>query len=228
MNKKNLVIALILVDIPIVIGVVLWFLVLAPPVQNFMELPGMSLSESEKYELAKDIGHSERLMWEAYYKDDKVTIAKELVTVLQVQFGIDAIKAVRIAEPLAQAALAFAGSTEDYEEKVLPHLIDAYTKIQEAAKMSFNPREAAAAELGWWVARRTPGKDSPENVGKEIAKLYSAVYGVDNGDIQRAGRLRATAANKRDTNADAPPWSEIEAIITEGYIALITGIMKGG
>ena len=74
-----------------------------------------------------------------------------------------------------------------------------------------------------------PGNRGEDQVAELSAGLpgYTAIYGVDNGDILRAGRLRATAANERDTNPNDPPWAEIEAALTEGYIALITGIMQG-
>lgn len=226
MNKKKLTIILLLIDIPIIIGVLVWFFLMRPPAESFLDLPGANLDEKQKYELAKGVGRSERLMWEAYYNGNHATIAKELVNVLQVQFGITVLDAASIADPLAKAAKAFAESTEGYEENVLPHLVTAYTQVQVASGMGFNPREVAAAELGWWVARRTPGQDDPNNVGKEIAKLYTAMYGTESGEILRAGMLRANAANKRDTNADNPPWDEIEIMLTEGYISLITGIMK--
>lgn len=82
----------------------------------------------------------------------------------------------------------------------------------------------ARAELGWWVARRTPGRNSPAQVGAEIANLYALLYGKTNPNLQKAGLLRAKAAYLRDQGGNSPDWQEVERLLRESYEALVVGL----
>jgi hypothetical protein len=86
---------------------------------------------------------------------------------------------------------------------------------------TWDAEAAARAELEWWVKRRTPGQNSPEEVGRSIAKLYKTLYGRSNPDIEKAGLLRALAAHIRDTSHD---WDKVDTLLKESYRSLIRGI----
>jgi hypothetical protein len=90
--------------------------------------------------------------------------------------------------------------------------------------VSFVPEEAAKAELDWWVARRTPGSDSVEEVGRLIAYLYTVLFGENQPAFERAGLLRAQAAHIRDEGGELCDWSEVEQQLQESYQALQEGI----
>lgn len=66
----------------------------------------------------------------------------------------------------------------------------------------------AKAELAWWVARRIPGKDSPENVGALIADLNAQFYGVPREKVLEASVLRARAGHMRD---EGGPYRSLHA-----------------
>ena len=64
--------------------------------------------------------------------------------------------------------------------------------------MTYDPAVIAKAELAWWIARRIPGKDSPEQVGALIADLNAQFYGVPREKVLEASILRARAGRLRD------------------------------
>ncbi len=174
----------------------------------------------------KAVGESETRMWRAYYLGDELTLGRELSSLQRNKLHVSQLDALRIAEPLARAASTFAGSHGDYERDVLSPLTDGYARIAKATGATWRPEDAARAELAWWVARRTPGQGDPANVGRLIADLYALLYGKRNGDIDRAGLLRAEAAHQRDEEADRgqPNWPAIEAKLVESYVALRKGV----
>jgi len=163
------------------------------------------------------VAEAETRMWQAYYNRDTMEIGMQIIAMLQNQYGISMLEAKAIGERLAKASMTFGRSRSAYERRVLPNLIDAYTRIRDATGRSFDPEEAARAELAWWVARRTPGDDSVEEVGARIAALYAVLYGGDHPVFREAGRLRAEAAHLRDTGGADADWDAVERLLVESY-----------
>lgn len=167
---------------------------------------------------------AETRMWKAYYSRDAMTLLGELTSVLQVQFHLKPGDASSVARDLGLAAAAFQRSgAGEYERAALPNLTQAYTKLRELTGGTWSADAAARAELAWWVRRRTPGKDSPEEVGRDIASLYSILYGGTNADIENAGLQRARAAALRDSGKD---WAEVERLLRESYQSLVRGAAR--
>jgi hypothetical protein len=52
-------------------------------------------------------------------------------------------------------------------------VIDWLAMARDWLHAGFDPRAVARAELAWWVARRTPGQDSPERIGRLMAEAYA-------------------------------------------------------
>ncbi len=174
----------------------------------------------------KAVGQAETRMWRAYYSGDVFTLGREMLALQMSELGISASDALAIGEPLARAAATFSNVHENYERDVLPGLVEGYTRMAKVVGATWDPTAAAKAELAWWLARRTPGENAPKNVGRLIADLYALLYGKHNADIDRAGLLRAEAANQRDKEAargQTPSWSAIEAKLVESYAALKKG-----
>jgi hypothetical protein len=164
-------------------------------------------------------------MWQAYYNGDSKTLGRELIGLLREQFGLSRLEAVEVARDLAKATWTFRQRTGGYERHCLPPLESAYRKIKEATGADWEAQAAARAELGWWVARRTPSQDSPEQVGEKIAELYAVLYGTSNPYIDEAGQLRARAAQLRDEGGtDGCDWDEIERLLLGSYRSLLQGI----
>lgn len=170
---------------------------------------------------SKAIAASETRMWQAYYAKDKKALFEELKTAMRGQFGLSRWTAQLVALELATGARNFAGEQSGYEQNVLPHIEKAYARIQKATGGAFDVKEAARAELDWWVARRTPGQNSVEQVGRRISALYAILYGESNAKIEEAGFLRASAAHVRDVSSD---WAKSQELLEESYTVLLEGL----
>ena len=159
-------------------------------------------------------------MWQAYYARDLPRLHGEMTALLRAQFRLPPADAERIARSLVGAAMKFAIGGANYEQVVLPDLEVAYLQLRALLKLSFDPREAARAELAWWVARRTPGQDNPQQVGNRIAKLYSVIYGGERPEFLEAGVLRAEAAQLRDRGGVNCDWAKVEGLLRRSYRVL--------
>ena len=176
------------------------------------------------------VGKIETHMWQAYYGGgSKAALGMDLLKLMREQFGLSYKTSIQVAHDVSNATLAFRETREqtDYEQKVLPKLVQGYARLRTAVHGPWDPEEVARAELGWWVARRMPEpQNAPEFVGKAIALEYSLVYAKDNAHIQRAGLLRAQAARMRDTGAQHADWPAIEIKLRESYRELVQGIQQ--
>lgn len=164
-------------------------------------------------------------MWQAYYDRGRdMDIARDLLGMLRDEFGLSLYTAYKVGMDLFEATVQFKNTRNNYDALVLPPLVRAYTRLGKAVEKPWDPAAVAQAELAWWVARRTPGADSPENVGRLIARQYALMYGADNAEIQEAGRLRAQAAHQRDAGGANAHWPEIQKVLEASYGALVRGI----
>ena len=178
-----------------------------------------------RFEMEPDkVAAAEARMWQAYYTNDHIALRQELTNLLRSQFGISDSGAKDIGETLASAAMKFESAKSNYKLTILPDLERAYSLLKNKLDISFDPKEAAKAELDWWVARRTPGSDSVEEVGQLIAHLYVVLFGENQSAFERAGLLRAQAAHIRDEGGVSCNWGKVEQLLHESYRALQEGI----
>ncbi len=171
------------------------------------------------------IGSAEAALWQAYYARSHQQLAVGLFDLLQAQFKLSPEAADLVSADLAEASMLFLGSTGKYKEQVLPKLIAAYRRIHDEIGAEWSPEKAAAAELKWWVARRTPGANTPGKVGKYIADSYAVIYGVSNTWTRKAGALRAKAADIRDHGGQNADWDKIEKMLIVSYKYLRKGLV---
>lgn len=176
---------------------------------------------------AVQIAQSETRMWQAYYTRDPLALHGELNLMLHNQFGLSRYRTWQVSSLLTLASLDFAQQPRPIppsaRQKLVGDLAKAYRGIRAATGLKFDPQAAAEAEMAWWIARRTPGENSVDQVGKKIEALYRILYGKTNAQIAEAGRLRAQPAHVRDETAD---WPEVERLLTASYQALLAGIRQ--
>lgn len=172
------------------------------------------------------VAQAETRMWQAYYTNDKKQIGLQLIILLGNQYGVSMLEARQIGVLLAGAAMKFRAAKGNYEKVVLPDLTKAYRMIKLVSGSSFDPAKAARAELAWWVARRTPGKDSVKQVGKKIADLYAVLYGSHKPAFDKAGLLRAQAAGLRDAGGKDADWVKVGKLLRASYRQLKKGDAK--
>jgi len=162
-------------------------------------------------------------MWKAYYEKKNVSLFLDLVTLTREMYRCPRATAVRIAYHFARAAATFANIRSAYEQ-VLPDLEDGYRIVREWSGLTYDPAVIAKAELAWWIARRIPDKDSPEQVGALIADLNAQFYAVPRERVLEASILRARAGRLRDEGGPYANWPEIERLLTESYRSLHKGV----
>jgi hypothetical protein len=155
-------------------------------------------------------------MWQAYYDKERVRLFALLVTLLHEQYHYSWATATLEGFHLARAAATF-GDLKEHYDVVLPDLEAAYDTVRSWTGASFDARAVARAELAWWVARRIPGQNSPEQVGQLIAREYALLYETSSENVAAAALLRAEAAALRDAQAEHPDWSRIARLLQESY-----------
>ena len=162
-------------------------------------------------------------MWKSYYDQRRAALFFDLVTLTRETYRCPRSTAARIAFHFARAASTFANIRTSYEQ-VLPDLEDAYRIARDWSGLTYEPAAIARAELAWWVARRIPGKDSPEQVGALIADLNAQFYGVARDKVLEGSILRARAGRLRDEGGPGANWPEVGRLLTESYRSLHKGV----
>ena len=170
------------------------------------------------------VAAAEARMWRAYYGGKMGELAFQMAGLMREQMGASLWTTKQVIGPMAEGTRIFAKGAGDYQREVLPKLEVSYARLGKACGENWNPHEVAQAELAWWVARRTPGENAPEQVGAKIAHLYTLIYSSENADVEKAGFMRAKAAALRDAGGDNADWTAIEALLLESYTALRRGV----
>ena len=155
-------------------------------------------------------------MWQAYYLKERFRLFRGLVTLLHEQNRYSWAKAIQASFHLARAAARF-GDLRDGHEAVLPDLERAYTIQKDWFDAPYDPAAVARAELAWWVARRVPGEDSPEQVGALIAEENSLIYSVPRERVLAASVLRARAGKLRDQGGDRADWTAVHELLRQAF-----------
>ena len=158
----------------------------------------------------------ETRMWQASYSKQRVRLFSLLVTLLHEQYHYSWATAAVEGFHLARAAATF-DDLHDHYDVVLPDLEAAYGNVRAWTDAGFDPRAVAQAELAWWVARRVPGQNSPEQIGALIADEYALLYESTRERMSAAALLRAQAGALRDAHAQAPDWSAVTGLLQASY-----------
>jgi hypothetical protein len=151
-------------------------------------------------------------MWKAYYAKQRVRLFSLLVTMLHEQYHYSWATATIQGFHLARAAATFGDAKGNYE------VVRSWTDA------AFDPQAVARAELAWWVARRTPGENSPEQIGLLIAREYALLYETTPENVADAAFLRAKAARMRDDQAASPDWDTIGRLLRASYDELLLAL----
>jgi len=192
------------------------------------------------------VAQLELRMWQAYYARQNIRLFGLLVTMLREQYHYSWAMAAREAFHLARAAATFGDAHDNYEQ-VLPQIEAGYRVARDwlnaggpegppyghaggpegapdghvgQRRVGFDPAAVARAELAWWVARRIPGQNDPEQVGGLIADEYALLYEVPRDTVLAAGIARARAGRLRDLQAQTPDWAIIGSMLDDSYVHL--------
>jgi hypothetical protein len=164
-------------------------------------------------------------MWQAYYAHQNLRLFAGLVTMLREQYRYSWAKAAVAGFHLARAARTFGDSRSNYEQ-VLPDLESGYRIMRDWTASSFEPQAVARAELAWWVARRIPGGNSAEQVGRLIAEENALLFGVPPDRVLEASTLRAEAGRLRDEGGSQADWPTVSQLLRQSYRQLHAAVQR--
>ncbi|MEP7310182.1 MAG: hypothetical protein ABJA98_32145 [Acidobacteriota bacterium] len=164
-------------------------------------------------------------MWQAYYAHENVRLFGDLLTTLREQYGYSWARASLGGFYLARAARTFGDARSGYE-RVLPDLERAYAMVKGRSGAAFDPAAVARAELNWWVARRVPGQDDAENVGRLIAAENALLFEVPIERVLEASTLRARAGRLRDEGGAEAEWRVVSQLLHQSYEQLHAAVQR--
>jgi len=162
-------------------------------------------------------------MWQAYYGKENARLFVLLAATLREQYHYSWAVSFQEAFHLARAAARFSDLRSNYDS-VLPDLEAAYTRAHDWVHGDFDPKAVARAELAWWVARRTPGQSSTEQVADLMATEYALLYSRPRQMMLEAAVMRADAAALRDAHADHPDWDTVKQLLQYSYRELYAAL----
>ena len=164
-------------------------------------------------------------MWQAYYAKQQTRLFGLLVTTLHEQYHYSWAMATLAGFHLARAATTFADATGN-DAAILRDLDAAYGSAKSWLHAGFDPQAVARAELDWWTARRTPGRNSTVQVAGLMADEYALLYETSRDRVVRAALLRAEAAALRDATPEQPDWETIGALLRRSYRELAMALSR--
>ena len=164
-------------------------------------------------------------MWQAYYTKANLRLFRDLVILLREQYRYTWARAVVAGFHFARAAARFGNMRADYEQ-LLPDLTAAYAIARDWTGARFDPAGVARAELAWWVARRVPGRDTAEQVGRLITEEYALLYETPIEQVAESALLRARAARLRDDGGEHADWATVARMLHDSYRQLAAGLRR--
>jgi hypothetical protein len=155
-------------------------------------------------------------MWQAYYRKQNIRLFRDLIVTLHEQYKFSWAGALTTGFYLARAASSFATLTTNYD-RVIPDLEHAFARVRMATAGTFEPAAVAKAELAWWVARRVPGHNSAEQVGRLIAEENALIFNAPLEAVLEPSVLRARAGKLRDDGGINADWTTVSDLLHDSY-----------
>jgi hypothetical protein len=182
---------------------------------------GLDLSRLNPEQLA----YYEKAGWEAYYDRNWPRAFGLMVWLIESQFDVPFPSSLLAALHVVRASIAFAPRDHNLDV-TLKHLERFYRVAARANNNSFDPRQAAALELRYWVIHRelaeTPKLDKRSLV-QSLADLHAALFGRTPAELWYSAECRAAAAEAVDRitshrTADvAADWRRVEECLRQAY-----------
>jgi len=178
---------------------------------------------------ADRVAQLETRMWRSYYEKHYAALLLDLYRLSRGEYGFAPADSIAIAWYAARAAQTFQPTRSRAEaQQALPLLERYFALIRARGGENFDAQEAAGLELDWWQLRRE--SSPPSQYGAVIARVSALLFGANNADIERAGRLRAEMMTYRDQRGEGrmqeEDWAHIERELAQSYRALHEGIAQ--
>jgi len=168
---------------------------------------------------AEQVAAHESAGWQSIRGRQEFAVYFNFVRMLREQHRYTWFRALESGFYLTRATTRFANLHSRYEQ-VLPDL-EAAANIEKAWRhATFDPADAARAQLNWWTTRRRRDVNTVERIGALIAEEYAVRYPRAGGGTSEAAILRAQAVKLMDEGGADPDWRTIRDLLTQSYRAL--------
>jgi hypothetical protein len=174
-----------------------------------------------------EVARLETAMWRSYYDRRRLPLFGQLVSLLKGQFHLQPLRAVALAGLAARAAAVFqVGSSHGDYRRALPYLERFYAGVRAVSEVPFDPRQAAALELEWWIVHREVDDHPPGDLETALAELAAELYQVPAERLWTHAARRAEAMTIRDRTSRREvgvlddDWDRIEAVLWVAWKAL--------
>jgi hypothetical protein len=168
--------------------------------------------------------------WRAYYDREWLKLVRLIATLNHAQFHIPFPLSYVGAVHIARASRVWAPVEHD-ETAVQTHLVRYYRMARRHSGLHFDPRRAAAAELGYWVVHRRliDNPDKSEFVDA-MAALHSELVSLPPERMRESAEWRVAANNtvdeitsgrSQDATAD---WLRIEEQLAHCYRSIYSAV----
>ena len=177
-----------------------------------------------------EVARLDTAMWRSYYERERLRLFLQLGELLRTQYHLPFWKSIAVAYHAARAAFVFKdGSSRAEYERALPNLINFYQMIRDASNTPFDVNEVARCELEWWIVHRERHRRPAGALEHALAETAAAMYRLPAERMMEHARLRATAMQIRDREADEggvteEDWRQIEKLLHESWRSLHTTV----
>jgi hypothetical protein len=168
---------------------------------------------------ARYVAAQETASWQAVRAKQEFAVYFNVVRMLREQHRYTWFRAAQAGFYLTRATTTFANLHSRYEQ-VLPDLEAAATIEKDWRHETFDPADAARAQLNWWVARKRRDTNTVDRIGALIVEEYSVRYPRSGGGTSEAAFQRAQALKLMEEGGIDPDWTQVSSLLTQSYRAL--------
>ncbi|MGB8644498.1 MAG: hypothetical protein WCF84_04625 [Anaerolineae bacterium] len=166
-----------------------------------MATPSVTESHSKNAHFHFDsdaVAHFETVGWRANYARNWPYMLYLAIRLLQAQFRMSLLQALRAAYYVTRASVAWVPIDHDLDV-VRVNLEEFYRLAHQAAGLPLDPIQAAALELKYWIVHRElSGKPDKTALVESLAELHAGIFGASVQAMRPSAENRAAAATTVD------------------------------
>lgn len=169
------------------------------------------------------LGNLEVGWWKAHNDHDKPRMAQLLIQQNVALYGFTPEEAKTALQKLVEGVNCH--DTREWDRAV-DAVTDYYQRVKDKTDSSFDPRQVAELEVGWWQLHdKLEHNPDKTQLAEAFVKLYATQFGVDFKKMLKAGQLKAEATKEHDLAEDPSTesaeidghWSKANQLLIDFY-----------